>query len=411
MTRFTLILMIFTSIALIAAPTLAQEPVGLTLAAVENHNVWLFSYKVDPQQITDGTAHDYTHLVWSANKHYLAFVALSEDFSADLWIYNHIEGALQQVDSNVLATFPPSFDADNSQLLYFKDTMPPGNTEDNRVGIYSYNLAGNLDATQFATVDLGAGCGGGSSFPADWLYWDETGGLGGFHPVLESTFAGIVYSKDCGYSTALLDRATHEEVSLGNLSRVAISPDQTELAAITYLPANRSREELVVIDLATLATTLVGTTEIPDQVVWGAAESSELFYSTRQMTNIMPEFFSTELARLDAMLDNRNQLNLWEVSIHRVELRANIDSEIYRADAYAIGKLMAVSDSNALLFSQIGNAREWFAQVASGRLDHSDPVQYEDSGALVPVHLFRLPIGGEPELLGENLYQVAAIAK
>ena len=61
----------------------------------------------------------------------------------------------------------------------------------------------------------------------------------------------------------------------------------------------------------------------------------------------------------------------------------------------------------ALLFSQIANAEAWLAEVAAGNLDHSDPVAYQESEALVPVLLFRLPAGGEVELLGEALKKVA----
>jgi hypothetical protein len=407
MKRFTPILLVLAVLLLMTAPILAQESVGLTFAAVHDHNVWLYGYNVEPQQLTNGSAMDYTNLVWSADKNLLAFVAVSEDFSADLWLYNRGEGSLRQVDSDVFATYPPSFDNENSQIIYFKDLTPPGAAEANLVTLFSGDLTGDHAATQFGTVNLGGDCGGGSSFPTDWLYWNETGGLGGFHSVLASTFVGIVYSTDCGYSTAVLDRATHAEVSLGNISRVALSPDQTKLAAITYLPGDRSSEQLVIIELATYTTTVVETAETPDQVTWGADRSNELFYSTRRMTDRAPEFSSAERTRLDAVLDNQEQLYLREVSIHHVDLNNSVDTAIYQAEAYAIGKITPMS--GAILFGQVANAKDWFAEVAAGRLDNSDPVQYQQSENLVPVLLFRLPFTGELELLGDDLHKVAAL--
>jgi hypothetical protein len=408
MKRLTLILTLISSLFLFTISTLAQEPVALTLAAVHEGNVWLYSYNAEPQQITDGTAQDYAHLVWSADRNSLAFFALSEDFSASLWLYNRADESLQQVDSDVLATYPPAFDTDNSQLLYFKDTTPPGET--NPVDLLSYDLASATSA-QVTSVEMGEGCGGGSSFPADWLYWDETGGLGGLDSVLSMTFTGIVYSKDCGNSTVLLDRTTHEEISLGNLSRVAVSPDGMRLAGISYQPGDRTTEQIVVIDLTSRETAPMETTEIPDQVAWGEAGTNELFYTTRQMTDNAPEFSNEDLERLDAVLDNQDQLNLWEVSIHHLDLDTNTDTEIYRAEAYAVGRLLPVPGADALLFSQVANAERWLTEVGAGRLDNSDPERYQASENFILVQLFRLPTGGELELLGEDLHRVAVVTQ
>ncbi|MBC7810762.1 MAG: hypothetical protein H7175_06435 [Burkholderiales bacterium] len=409
MLRLKLILLLMVSMFGMALPTFAQEMDGKVLAAVHDNNVWLYAPDADPQQITDGTANDYSNLVWSADGTALAFIALDENFAATLWLYNRADASLTEVGSDVPAGSPVSFTGDSSQLVFSQDVTPPGSTDTNPIDIYTFDLATNT-AAQITTVDIGEGCGGGSSFPGDWRYWNETDGFGGFHSVLELTPFGLVYSKDCGYSTALLNVETGEEVSLGSISRVSVSPDGTQAAGITYLSGDRTSEQLAVVDLASGAVTTLETPAIPDQVTWGA-NSNELLYSTRQMTDQMIPTTDEAFERINTVLGTSGQVHVWASSIHRFDLASNTDTEVYLADAYAIGWMSAASDGT-LNFSQIANAEALLEAIGAGTLDQSDPAAFTASINLVPVELFTLPLdGSDAQLIGTDLTEGAVAAQ
>lgn len=386
-------------------PTFAQDIAIPPLSAVHNGDVWLYGFADEPLRITDGTAARYTNLVWSPDGNYLAFVALDESFRASLWLYNRTGNSLMLVEGEVPAGFPISFTEDSRELLFLNDSTPPGSEPGNPMGVYTYDVAGGTSRTQLATIDLGEGCGGGSSFAGDWRYWDETEGLGGFGQVLELTAYGLVYSRDCGYSTTLLNVESGEEFSLGSITRASLSTDRTTLAGITYQRGDRTNERLVVVNLETRETTPLETSDIPDQVAWGA--SGELFYSTRQMSDRMIISSEEELERINAILGPSGQAHVWEVSIHRFDLATHEDTQVYAADAYAVGR-MSVADNGSLIFSQVANAEAWLREIGEGRLDTSDPIRFQESVELVPVQLFILPIdGGQPELLGDDLRKAA----
>ena len=390
------ILLLFLSLK----PTFAQEKDYPLLAAVHDGDVWLYGFAGEPLRITDGTAARYANLVWSPDGNYLAFVALDESFRASLWLYHLANHSLTLVDHDVPAGLPASF-TDDMTLLFFNDVDPPGSDSGNPMEISAFDVKGGTPTMTIATVDLGEGCGGGSSFAGDWRYWDETEALGGFHSVLEYTAHGLLYSTDCGYRTVLLDLETGEQTSLGHITRVALSPDRETLAGIRYQPGSRRDDRLVTVNLETLATTLWETGEIPDQVIW--ATPSALLFSTRQMTDRTAVSSPEALERINAVLGSSAQTNTWQVSIRRLDLETNEDAEVYRADAYAIGRLGVARDGSTL-FSQVSNAEHWLNEIGEGRLDPSDPQRFLQSVDLIPVQLFALITGNEQGmLLGEGL--------
>lgn len=398
-------ILVILAILLGIATAFAHDVTVPSLAAVHNGNIWLYGLGAKPYEITDGTAHSYSHLVWSPDGDYLAFVALDEDFRASLWLYDRSSDSQMLVEAEVPAGLPINFTGDGRELLFFNDSTPPGSDQGNPMDVYAYDTTENTLKTRIASVNLGAGCGGGSSFAGDWAYWDETEGLGGFHSVLELTTFGLVYSKDCGYSTALLNLDTGEEFVFDSVTRVALSADRTTLAGITYQRGDRTNERVVVLNLESRETTKLETSDMPDQVAWGA--SGELFYSTRQMSDRMIISSEEELERINAVLGSSGQVHVWEVSIRRFDLATNEDNEIYQADAYAIGRMRAISD-DVLVFSQISNAEVWLREIGEGRLDTNDPFRFQESEELVPVFLYRLFIDeGQPEVLGNDLHKAA----
>jgi hypothetical protein len=262
---------------------------------------------------------------------------------------------------------------------------------------------------QAGSFKFGVGCGGGSPYPRDWRYTAETEGLGGFHLVLEVTPFGLVHSMNCaGSQTGLLNLQTGEDTALGQLNRAAVSADRTKVAGITDLTGDRTNERLVVVDLQTLASTQLATADTPDQVAWGATGSNELFYSARHMTDRTMQFDAEGLRKIMSVLGENTRINFWEIGVHRFDLENNADAELYRTDAYAVGRMIPTPDGKDVIFSQIPNGEDWFRAIADGNLDMSDPDRYDQSVNLVQVELFRLPVsGGEPRLIGTDFNHAA----
>ena len=393
----------------LALPAFAQEASVPPLAAAQNNAIWLYGFSNQPQQITDGTAKDLSSLVWSSDGTYLAFIARDENYNPNLMLYDRANGSLIQVASDIADGFPVQFTTDSSQLVFVKDDPNSTPGPDYRMDFFTYDLVPGATPVQAGSFKFGVGCGGGSPFPQDWRFTAETGGLGGFHLVLDVTPFGLVHSMDCGGSqTGLLNLQTGEDTAVGQLNRAAVSADRTKVAGITDLTGDRTQERLVVVDLQTLGSSQLATAETPDQVAWGSTGSNELFYSARRTTDQPMAFDAAGLQRIMAVLGENTPVNLWEVSIHRFDLTTNTDTELYRTEAYAVGRMIPTPNGQNLIFSQVPNAEDWFRAIAEGRLDMSAPDWDRQSLNLVQVQLFSLPVsGGEARLIGTDLNQVA----
>ncbi len=406
-------LMTLTILALMmvmAFPLMAQDYNSLLLAAVQDHNIWLFGFDDAPRQITDGSARDYSNLVWSADGNTLAFVAHDQDFNPNLMLYDRSSNTTTLVASDIADGFPVSFAFDSSQLFYVKEAAGNGASPQFKMDFYVYDIGSGAQATLTATFDFGVGCGGGSPFPADWRYWAETSGLGGFHLVLEVTPYGLVHSKDCGGGeTSLLNLQTGEDVSLGQLSRPAVSGDRTKVAGIIDLAGTRENERLVVVDLQSGQRTELATIQTPDQVAWAAGGSSVLYYSTRQPSGEPLPLTEEEIQRLVAVVGEGTILSYNEVSLHRFDLNTNTDTELYRDFGYATGRMTALFGGNTLIFSQVPNMVDWYRAIADGTIDNQGNSNYmEDSEQLVLVELRSLPLDGGPvSLIGADLNMAA----
>lgn len=402
-------ILILIPLLVLGLPAFAQDAETPPLAAVRDRAIWLVGFDHDPQPITAGTARDYWNLTWSPDGNFLAYFEVDQDWIMHLKLYDRSTGLTILVASDIQAPFPLEFAVDSSQLFFVNGALSYEAGPEYAMTFYTYDLVPNAVAEGTVEFDFGVGCGGGSPFPPDWRYTAETMGLGGFHLVMSVTPYGLVHSLDCGGShTGLLNLHTGEDIDLGPLSRAAVSADRTKVAGIVDLAGTRQDERLVVVALATGDRIEIDTADTPDQVSWSASGSSTLFYSTRQRTDRMLSFDATGLQRITDMLGDTILANTWEVSIHRVDLESGSDTEIFRTDAFAIGRMTPTPDGQALIVSQIPNADDWLRAVAEGRITMSDPEQYDASVSLVPVHLLLLPVSGGPaDLIGIDLSNAA----
>jgi hypothetical protein len=89
------------------------------------------------------------------------------------------------------------------------------------------------------------------------------------------------------------------------------------------------------------------------------------------------------------------------VGIHRVDLTATTDTQIYSAAAYAIGRLFVTPDNAALYFSSIPNADRYVDALNKGVI--TQQAAQSDLLAYFPVEFYRiaLPVDSAEQVSAE----------
>jgi hypothetical protein len=396
--------------ASLAAPASAQ--ISIPLAGVVDGQVVLTDLPAEPRQITQGEALNYADLIWSPDGQWLAFRQITPDYQLNQMLYNRAEDSVQVIAENVNNVFPMTFSA-NSSALYFVNINPetdPAMGPTQVMDIFALDLmAQDAQPEYTASFDFGVGCGGGSALPTDQLYTQDIGGLGGFFLVFELTPYGVVYSMDCGGSeTGLLDLETGEGVSLGKASRVKVSPDKTQMIGIEDLAGTRENESVILVDLETRERIVLPVTASADQVAWGAAGTTHIFYSARQTTDV-PLGSAEDRAAVETMFGSPMEIFETEATIHRFDLISQTDEVIYAAPAYAIGRIQVTPAGDALIFSQVGNLDQWLQAVGRGDVTLENAYNPDAAAEYVKFALLRLALSGEEEaaLITLNQFGVA----
>jgi hypothetical protein len=275
------------------------------------------------------------------------------------------------------------------------------------VQLFTVNPADpNGAPTPYGSFQYGIGCGGGGVFPGDFRYWLESGWSTSLGPqVMEVTPSGLLHSDGCnGVGVALFNPATGEDALLGEFfARAVVSPDGSRVAGVNLdMSTMPVGSVLTVTDLTTLAQTPIATVEPPEQIAWGY--NNELFYSVRKPG--LPLALPAEQAQELTNMGFQTPISLNVVSIRRVDLASQTDSEIFTAQAYAVGHLFAVPDSapnGGLYFSLIPDGEEWYRGVASGTLDMADSTTQLE---MFIVTLYAIPSGGgQARIVGSDLYE------
>lgn len=388
----------------------AQAQISIPLAGVNNGRVMLWDLPGEPRAITTEPVFGYDALVWSPDGQWLAFTERTLDYQNNLMLYNLAEDKLTRAVENVADAFPVSFSMDSEQI-YFVQINPesdPAMGPLQKLDVFALDLTSGAEPEYVNSFNFGVGCGGGSPFPADWLYWDDTG-FGGFFLVLEITPYGLVHSMTCGGTeTALLNLETGEDVSLGKVSRVKVSPDRSQIIGIEDLAGTRENESVILVDLETREQQILPVSGSADQLAWGAPGSDEIFYSQRRNTD---QRIGTEAerAKLGEVFGSPLDVYQSEVMIFRFALASQTDEAIYSAPAYAIGRMAMSREGDALIFSQISNMERWVTAVGDETISLEDAYDFQKAQEYVPLVVFRLPLkeSGPEELLTLNLTDVA----
>ncbi len=388
-----------------AAPTTAPTPgqpsapaaVSAALAGVTNRLITL--YNLDDSGIptayaslTDvSSANGLTldQAAWSPDGQHLAYTVYDANYVAHLFVTDRAGSTPVELSSDIYSQLPISFTADSAQVLYGKkNTSAPTPTSSGPasdvVQLFTQPVSGSGAAAAIATVNFGVGCGGGSSFPGDWQYSSEAG-YEGHHHILTMTPYGILYTKSCnGFGTALLNLTNGQSSDVAaNLSRVSVSPDGTKVVGVVADPQTPINGVLTVVDLQTLQPTPIAAASSPDQVTWGP--DGAIYYTTIDAGPMIPGSDSSIVSN-----GSNIGLNRRSVGIHRVDLAATTDTQIYSAAAYAIGRLFVTPDNQALFFSSIPNADRYVDALNKGVI--TPQAAQSDLLAYFPIEFYRLAL-------------------
>lgn len=414
--KFGVLLAVLLSMTLIAD---AQEgaPTG---AAVQNGQM-VITGGATPLVVDHPANKGFLSLAWNPGGTKLAYIYSDPDFQAHIAVTDASGSPPVVLDTGRLeAGFPVSWTPDG-QVLFVGGRDLNDVSEPYQSNLMRIAPEAGAAAELIGTFEMGVGCGGGSPLPADWAYWAEAG-FGGTALVLQWTDYGILHSSNCGGGGLKLfapqggeDTPLFSENFLQptpdqpqqHVARAVLAADGRTLAAVrsTYDDAGPVNS-LVISDLATREAKDVVTAAAPDQLAWLADGS--LFYSTRTMAaNLLTTLTDPQKQNVAAVLGSVDfELPSNEVSIHHFNPATGEDRVIHSAPAYAIGWMNVTPDGQALLFSQIANLDAWLTAIGDGTLDINADMDGTAQKALVPVTVYRLPLGGgSAAVVGENWAQ------
>jgi hypothetical protein len=376
-----------------------QNP-DLPLAAVSDSQLYIYGGET-PVLVQTPPVYSYNNLVWSPDGNILAFTLYEPTYFHSIMVYSMGQPSAVQIIGNLTMGLPISFTADGTQIVY---AVPTGETTTDMMGsiheVRTTMLIPGAESQVVGTFDFGVGCGGGSSIPADWLYWTETNGFGGNSLTLGLTPYGVVHSTNCtGNGIGLLDLVAGADTVLDEtMSRAVVSPDRTQVIGL-------SNGILTLIRLDTREVIPLSAAATPDQISWGAPGSGDVFYSTRTSSGrplVEGEAEQLKIAQALGYMDATTlDLPIWDVTIHRYNLIQNTDTQVYAGEAYAIGRMIAMPDSSALVFSQVPNLQAWAQAVLDGSFD---PMSGASVEPYVFVTLYSLNLAANSvSVIGNNL--------
>lgn len=341
-----------------AAPAVLSSDDMLPLVAVEDGQLKLFGFQDEPQVISGNTSAFMSNHVWSPNGNFLAYLESGENGN-QLMLTDSL-GSTPQVIANDINTNTFAFSQDNTQLHY---AVVPNTDEATGIGdeftldVMSYTLGSTSPAMQYGSFKQ-ASCGGGGPAIYDALYWIEAG-TSGMRPIFGVIESGILYSNTCsGMGVSIVKPGTGEVTVLDNdIIRPVLSADGQTLLGI-------KNNQLMIIDIATGETLVVETDSMPEQVIWGADGTGNIYYSVRITTDEIISYTSDEQQKImNTTGIEVADVAVNQVAIHRLNLETGNDEIVYQNTAYAIGYMKPLPDNRLLMLSEIPSLTAWFEAV------------------------------------------------
>lgn len=374
-----------------APPQIIESEDYLPMVAFEGQELKKFGFSDVPQIMDTNSTPFISNHVWSPDGNWLAYVRIGEN-SNELILTDMLGRTVQVLATGLNSGLPIHFSKDSNQLFYALVPNPEQATSINAP--YTVDVMTQVIGSPNSPAKLGsfeqASCGGASPTLYDMLYWAEAG-TNGIRPMLAVTDFGIVHSITCeGIGVAILELSTGVDTPLDNeITHVSLSSDGKSLLGI-------KNNRIMIIDLITgqLLTSPVDAT--PDQVMWGAAETGNIYYSVRTVTDEMITYSPEQQQKiLNATGLVVSHVAVNHVAIHRFNLETGNDEIVYDNAAYAIGHMSLLPDNRVLMVSEVPSLTDWFDTILeSGNSDHS---QLKTALYLVSLE------GAETRLVGTGL--------
>jgi Tol biopolymer transport system component len=335
-----------------------------TLAFIRNNNMWININGVENQLTSDADPSN-TGLpkLWYSNPQIspdgtkIAFLKMTGT-DARMLMVSDIDGKnIRQLVNDVEWTLPTTEWSNDSQKIYY----PVSNGFDTATGfetiaVKSINpITGEVQ--DYGQFGVRAGCGGGSSDPADSVASSENmRPFGGIVFELSPQNNYIVHTVSCsGSGLGVLDLSTKQDRALDDHARAAvISPDGSRIAAI-------SDNNIVVINSnnGNIESTFP-ISESPQAVLWNA-DGKGVLYSTSRLakTLTLDDKVALDLFGSSPASYNLNISTLWMVS-----LESGQSTKIIESEAHDLKPIF--TNGQRVLVVMVENAKKLFDYVAQG---------------------------------------------
>lgn len=382
----------------VAVPTLAQNTTGQRIAAVHDGQLVIIEdFTTATPQIIPVMEVIFGQIspVWSSDGQWLAFknfVSQADGYNPLETIYVTDGGSepIALVTAEIISGMPISWSQDNSQIIYAAYDGPVESrnfTEDGATVALLYGIApeANAQPVQIGSFAIREGCGGGSPYPADWLYSQETE-LRGTRAILQLTPSGLVHTAACaGNLTSVTNLETGETTLIGreNVQHAVVSPDGTQVAGT-------EDGQIVIYDLPTGSIEYVQPAAEPDQLAWGF--DGALYYSSRIENRDLMTGLDAGQQAVVTQFTGATTIPAYEASIYRL----GSDEPIFSGDYYAVGRMALLPDNSGMVFSITENMDAWVNGIADGTFDFSDEDDFDEQQNSVATNLVYLPFDGEP---------------
>lgn len=404
---------LFALVLLSLTMTIANAQNPLVYAAVVDDNVFIYGLTDQPAQVTFNelnpafTSSSVNQLAWNGDGSLLAFVqrSVSSDgeffiISHDIIVVNFTTNVIYGLNVQASPAFPISFLPDGRVMFAQEGGYPEGSTSSQIINVLAVAPDGEAQPEQIGSFLFGVGCGGGSSFPTDTLYWEEAGGFGGNGLFLASTSAGIIHTPICtGQGVSLLSPDGNSVALNAEITRAKLSQDGNRLVGI-------AGQDILVYDLMTQTEQRIDIESVPNQVAWGTSGSNDVYYSVIT-DGPMLRFEGDRLATFSAFIGYElAEIPTFGLNIRRYNLTSTDDTTVYGGFGSAIGRMKLTADGTQLIFSVIPNPNPWVDAIFAGELGTFETRNYANERALLPIEVVSLDIAsGNSTVIGTGQQQ------
>ena len=356
------------------------------LAFIRNNNLWISINGVETQ-LTNDADPSFTGSpnLWYSNPQIspdgtkIAFLKMADTDARTLMV-SDIDGKnIRQLDNAVAWVIPVMEWTNDSQKIYY----PISNGFDVTTGLETMTVK-SIDPTTGEFQDYGqygvrAGCGGGSSDPADAISsLENLEPFGGVVFELSPQNNYIVHTVSCtGSGLGVLDLSTRQDRALAEQARGAvISPDGSKIAA-----AFNNSVVILNINNGGIEYTLP-TSETPQALLWDA-DGKEILYSTSILANTLTldDKVTLDLFGGSSISYNLNISTLWMVS-----LESGQSTKIIEIEAHNLKPVF--TNGQKVLFVIVENANKLFDYVTQGNRENL--AEYYPTANILEVDLVNL---------------------